>query len=200
MVADSGQALRVARIVTFDGDVPAAQAGDAITLVFDAQSDVARGDLLTSRGAPPLSARSFLATVVVLQPEGLRHSSEILLKAAGRTTRVTLDVEEVYQLSSGSWAPALELPVNAIGRVRLHFPTPFHFDRFSQCRETGAFILISRKSNTTLAGGMILDAAAGDGPGEQRLRLSLPKDLADLLLAHPQAVARRDEIVMLDEG
>ncbi|MBP0650855.1 adenylyl-sulfate kinase, partial [Mycobacterium tuberculosis] len=39
VVAASGRCANVARIVTYDGDLPVAEAGDAVTLVLDAEID-----------------------------------------------------------------------------------------------------------------------------------------------------------------
>jgi bifunctional enzyme CysN/CysC len=48
-VAGSGRLSRVARIVTADGDLPSAGAGDAATLVLTDELDIARGDILCDR-------------------------------------------------------------------------------------------------------------------------------------------------------
>ena len=196
-VAHSGETVTVTRIVTYDGDLTQAGAGDAVTLVFDRPVDAARGDILAAPDAPPLAGRAFAATVVSLQANGLSDGARLLLKAAGRIKRVRLRVSEVYDLGTGKWLPSSTLPVNAIGRIRLQFDEDQHFDRFADCRETGAFILIDPQSNATLAGGMILDLTTAETVANDRVTLSLPRDLAELLLAQPAAQARRGEITLI---
>ncbi len=194
VVAPSGETVSVARIVTFDGDQDEANAGDAVTLVFDRQVDAARGDVLVAREAPPLVARSFAATVVALQAEGLSDGAPVLLKAAGRYKRARVFIDDIYDLATGLWAKTTSLPLNSIGRIRLHLDEEGVFDRFDDCRETGRFILVSPQTNNTVAGGMILAASAAGERRADRVLLSLPRDLADHILALPQVQARLQEI------
>jgi sulfate adenylyltransferase subunit 1 len=49
-VLPSGVESTVARIVTFDGDLQEAHAGEAITLVLKDEIDISRGDLLVDAG------------------------------------------------------------------------------------------------------------------------------------------------------
>ncbi len=198
-VAPSGQTVSVARIVTFDGDVERAEAGAAITVVFDRKVDAARGDVLTAADATPLTGRDFTATLVTLQTDGLKDGARLWLKAAGRMKRVRVSIDEAYDLGAGRWTKSTTLPVNAIGRVRLHFAEDAIFDRFSDCRDTGAFILISPKTNNTVAGGMIADLAETVSDGKEHVTLSLPHDLAEFILGLPAVKARRSEIEIIPD-
>ncbi|MDF1600707.1 GTP-binding protein [Mesorhizobium sp. YIM 152430] len=197
VVAPSGQAVCVARIVTFDGDVKVAEAGAAVTLVFNRKVDAARGDVLTAADATPLTGRDFTATVVTLQTDGLKDGARLWLKAAGRMKRVRVSIDETYDLGVGRWVKSSALPVNAIGRVRLRFSEDALFDRFADCRDTGAFILISPQTNNTVAGGMIADLADSRGDIDEQVNLSLPRDLAEFVLGLPAVKARRSEIEVL---
>ena len=198
VLTPSGEHVSVTKIVTFDGEVEKAQAGQAITLVFDRQVDAARGDLLADEGVPPLSAHAFAATVVTLQSEGLSGSERYWLKAASRLLRVRIHVDEIYDLAHGTWGKAGSLPVNAIGRIRLEFETTASFDRFEDCRDTGAFILISPHTNNTIAGGMIVDPIDKSPLPDDRVTLTMPRDLSDTILSLPAIRARRSEIEFVD--
>src|SRR6266581_1288740 len=63
-VAASGRTSRVARIVTMDGDLPEATAGQAVTLTLEDEIDISRGDMLTAFDAPPIHARHLEAHLV----------------------------------------------------------------------------------------------------------------------------------------
>ena len=52
VVARTGQSARVARIVTLDGDLAEARAGDAVTLTLDREIDLSRGDVAVGAGRP----------------------------------------------------------------------------------------------------------------------------------------------------
>ena len=194
VIQPSGEFVSVARIVTFDGDVPTAQAGEAITLVFDRPVDAARGDVLSAPDAVPLGGKAYAATIVVLQAEGLADGARLWLKAAGRHRRVRVAVDDIYDLGTGRWVKTSALPINSIGRLRLEFEEPVVFDRFEDCRDTGAFILVSPRSNDTLAGGMITDLAAAEPQRSGRVTLSLTPDLADFVLGLPEIRARMSDV------
>ncbi|MHB2267754.1 sulfate adenylyltransferase subunit 1 [Aliihoeflea sp. PC F10.4] len=200
VVAPSGERVSVSKIVTFDGEAERASAGEAVTLLFDRQVDAARGDVLADENEPPLSGHAFAATVVTLQAEGLSDGGRYWLKAAGRLLRVRIHIDETYDLANGSWAKSGALPVNAIGRVRLEFESAANFDRFEDCRDTGAFILISPQTNNTIAGGMIADRVEPGHFPDERVTLTLPRDLADIVLALPEIRARRGEVEIEPEG
>ncbi len=53
LVAASRKPAKIARIVTMDGDLQSAIAGQAITLVLDREIDISRGDMLTHPGHTP---------------------------------------------------------------------------------------------------------------------------------------------------
>ncbi|MBB4104801.1 sulfate adenylyltransferase subunit CysN [Allorhizobium borbori] len=195
-ILPSGETANVRQIVTFDQIRNAAVAGDAITLVLDRQVDVARGDMIVSLESPPMTGRAFTAKLVALQPDGIEPGKRYWLKSGSRRQRVTVEPQSALDLSSGQWNPALQLPMNAIGSVRLDFEELAIFDTYHDNRSTGAFILIDPETHNTIAGGMIsarleTDALSDDG---DRVLLSLPADLAEELLASDLLAAYRDRI------
>ncbi len=156
-VASSGRTSKVARIVTMNGDLPEAVAGQAVTLTLSDEIDISRGDLLAATEAPPRLSRHPEAHLVWMHDEPLQPGQVYLVKTAsavtpGRVTRVqyAVDVNTLEQKQ----LPALGL--NEIGVVRLELDRPVAFDPYRQNRETGSFILIDRFSNATVAAGMVI--------------------------------------------
>lgn len=167
-VASSGRTSRVARIVTMDGDLPEAVAGQAVTLTLTDEIDISRGDVLAAIDAPPRLSRRPEAHLVWLHDEALQPGKVYLIKTAssvtpGRVTRVqyAVDVNTLEQKQ----APTLGL--NEIGVVRLELDRPVAFDPYRQNRETGSFILIDRFSNATVAAGMVIAVAPLESPETQ---------------------------------
>ncbi|MDA8428618.1 MAG: sulfate adenylyltransferase subunit CysN [Geobacteraceae bacterium] len=159
-VAASGRTSRVARVVTMDGDLEEATAGQAVTLTLADEIDVSRGDMLTAIDAPPIHARHPEAHLVWMHDEPLRPGQIYLVKTAtavtpGRVTTVqyAVDVNTLEQKQ----VPTLGL--NEIGVVRLELDRPISFDTYLQNRDTGSFILIDRFTNATVAAGMVISAA-----------------------------------------
>lgn len=159
-VASSGRTSRVTRIVTMNGDLPAAVAGQAVTLTLADEIDISRGDLLTAPDVPPLHTRHPEAHLVWMSDEPLQPGQIYLVKTAtaitpGRVTRVeyAVDVNTLEQRQASG------LGLNEIGVARLELDRPVSFDPYRQNRDTGSFILIDRFSNATVAVGMVIAAA-----------------------------------------
>jgi sulfate adenylyltransferase large subunit len=136
----SGRATHIARIVTWEGDLPQASAGMAVTVVLADDLDVSRGDVLAA--APPHVARRFSADVVWMDEQRLRPGRPYVLKQGTRT--VTAEAEG-------------DLSLNQIGRITVTTARPVVFDRYGDDRTTGSFILIDPSTNFTAGAGMIAE-------------------------------------------
>src|SRR5882757_3938372 len=64
MVLPSGRTSSVSTIVTFDGDLPAAQAPQSVTLTLTDELDISRGDLIVSPASPAVTTKRFTASLV----------------------------------------------------------------------------------------------------------------------------------------
>jgi sulfate adenylyltransferase subunit 1 len=199
VILPSGTVANVKQIVTFDLVRNAAVAGDAITLVLDRQVDVARGDMIVSIDAQPMTGKDFEAQLVSLQPGGIEPGKRYWLKSGSRRQRVSVEPMSQLELATGTWLPhASTLAMNAIGKVRLSFEEQAIFDPYDQNRSTGAFILIDPDTLNTVAGGMVTAKRSDLGDIQvrregQRVILSLPADLAEQIMASELFVNRRDE-------
>ncbi|MFM9135469.1 MAG: adenylyl-sulfate kinase [bacterium] len=166
VVADSGQAAKVERIVGFAGDLAEAAAGDAVTITLDREVDVTRGDLLAAAGtgpdgstAWPQPADRFSADVVWVGEEPLMHGRSYLLAVGPRTIPATVTVvRHRRDVVSGQQLAARVLDMNDIGRVEIATDTPVPLDVYAACRDTGGFLLIDRVSADTVAAGMVTHA------------------------------------------
>ncbi len=85
-VLPSGVESTVARIVTFDGDLQEAGAGEAITLVLNDEIDISRGDLLVEASAELRAVQSATVDVVWMaeQPLQAGQSYDVKLRAKKR--------------------------------------------------------------------------------------------------------------------
>jgi bifunctional enzyme CysN/CysC len=155
-VLPSGQATRVARIVTMDGDLDCAAAGDAVTLTVDADIDISRGDLIAADTARPVLAEQFSAHLIWMGDQPLLPGRSYLLFAGA--SFVNAQVTELkYRISVSTRAhlAAKHLDLNEIGYCNVALDRSLSFDTYKENRETGSFILIDRFSYATVACGMI---------------------------------------------
>jgi bifunctional enzyme CysN/CysC len=152
----SGRESTVARIVTADGDLPLAVAGQSITLTLNDEIDISRGDLISSAGAPAEVADQFEATLVWMSEEPMLPGRQYLLKIGTNTVNATV-AEPKYKVNVNSMEhlAARKLDLNEIGVCNVSLNRPVAFDPYTRNRETGGFILIDRMSNNTVGAGML---------------------------------------------
>jgi len=169
-VASSGRSSRVARIVTMQGDLPEAIAGQAVTLTLEDEIDISRGDMLTATDVPPLHARHLEAHLVWFQDEPLQPGRSYLIKTATALTpgRVT-SIQYAMDINTLKQKPATTLGLNEIGVGLLELDRPFPFDSYRQNRHTGSFIIIDRFTNATVAAGMVIAAAPETAPQQEQV-------------------------------
>ncbi|WP_181179344.1 sulfate adenylyltransferase subunit CysN [Mesorhizobium sp. B2-7-1] len=157
VVAKSGKASRVKRIVAQGGDLEHAVAGQAITLVLEDEVEVSRGNLLVSPAARPQVADQFAANIVWFDEQALLPGRSYVLRT--ETDQVSATVTELkYRVNVNDFAheAAKSLDINEVGVCNLSTRAPIAFDPFAENRTTGAFILIDRITNATVGAGMIL--------------------------------------------
>ncbi len=162
-VASSGRTSRVARIVTMNGDLPEAVAGQAVTLTLADEIDISRGDLLAVPDTPPLYTRHAEVHLVWFQDEPMKLGQSYLVKSAAALTpgRVTA-VQYAVDVNTLEKKQTSTLGLNEIGVGRLELDRALPFDPYRQNQDTGSFILIDRFSNATVAAGMVITAARED--------------------------------------
>jgi len=155
-VAHSGKEAAVSRIVTADGDLDEAVAGDAVTLVLDREIDIARGDMLVDPKSPPEVSDQFAAEILWMTDEKMHPGRSYLLKAGCQITPASVTtLKHKLNVNTFEKEPGKSLDLNEIGVCTLSTSKLIAFDHYADQRETGSFILIDRFTNQTVAAGMI---------------------------------------------
>jgi bifunctional enzyme CysN/CysC len=157
----SGAGAQVARIVSMDGDLPEARAGDAVTIVLDREIDVSRGDVLATPALPEVSDQ-LRARLVWMNETPLYRGREYLFMIGTRTVAGSItDIASRLDMDTMAESPASELHMNEIGQVAISLSQPVAFESYTVNRELGAFIVIDRLSNATMGAGTITGAERG---------------------------------------
>ncbi|MGC3819540.1 sulfate adenylyltransferase subunit CysN [Acinetobacter sp. G11] len=153
----SGKTSTVKEIVTFDGNLEHAFAGQAVTLTLNDEIDVSRGNMLVRADqAVPAISRSVKATVVWMADQPLVigklynikiGTQTVPAKVTGINFRTNVNTLEQMQVDY--------LELNAIANVTVEFDAPVVFDRYQDSRYTGSFIFIDRLNNVTIGAGMV---------------------------------------------
>jgi sulfate adenylyltransferase large subunit len=161
----SGRTTRVARIVTFDGDLEEAFAPMAVTLVLQDELDISRGDWICGEFDPPAVASHIEATVTWMHEHPLGVGERLLLQhGASRVPATVLEIVRRIDPVTFRAQPATQLTLNEVAVLRLETTRRLVFDPYCENRQTGAFILIDPVDNHTLAAGMIRSTAASASP------------------------------------
>jgi bifunctional enzyme CysN/CysC len=155
-VAKSGLTSKVRRVVTWEGDLPEATAGMAVTLVLEDEVDVSNGDLLVAPGARPEVSDQLAAHVLWMAEEELLPGRQYLLKCAAKTVPAQVTaLKHKIDVNTFEHLAAKTLRLNEVGSATFSLSEPIAFDPYAYNRDTGGFILIDRFSNHTVAAGMI---------------------------------------------
>jgi bifunctional enzyme CysN/CysC len=154
VIAPAGTAAQVARIVTMDGELAEALAGQSIALAFSQEVDCSRGDMLAAGN--PQVADQFEASLVWMSEETLLPGRQYLLKLGTQTVPATVQ-EPKYKIGIDTMEQlaAKTLALNEIGVANIWTARPIAFEPYEASRALGGFILIDRITATTVAAGMI---------------------------------------------
>jgi bifunctional enzyme CysN/CysC len=154
-VLPSGRESEVARIVTLDGDLEAAVAGQAVTLTLTDEVDASRGDMIVAAVAPPQVADQFESTVVWMADEPMLRGRTYLLRCGTKTVGATVaPIKYKVNVNTLEHVAATKLDLNEIGVCNLELDQSIAFDPYSENRDTGGFVLIDRITYTTVGAGL----------------------------------------------
>ena len=155
-ILPSGKTTTVDRIVTLDGDLDEAVAGQSVTLTLSDEVDCSRGDVIAAADAPPEAADQFEATLVWMADEAMIAGRAYWLKLATQTVSATIQ-QPKYEINVNTLdhLAAKTLELNGIGVVELSTDKPIVFEAYADNRTLGGFILIDKLTNATVAAGML---------------------------------------------
>ncbi|WP_298423873.1 adenylyl-sulfate kinase [Rhodoblastus sp.] len=155
-IADTGLTTHVARIVTMDGDRESAEANDSVTLVFTEEIDATRGDVICHVADRPVVVEQFAAHLFWMGAEKLLPGRSYFIKVNGRTVPASVtEIKHRLNISNQEKMAAKTLRLNEIGFCNISTTRALCIDPFEHFRNSGAFLLIDRTTNATVAIGTI---------------------------------------------
>jgi bifunctional enzyme CysN/CysC len=155
-VLPAGTLSTVDRIVTMDGDLDEAIAGQSVTLTLTDEIDASRGDLICAADAPAEVADQFEGHVIWMHEDAMLPGRPYLMKIGTRTVGVSIahpkhrvDVNTLEHLAANT------LELNEIGVCNLSLDRPIPFDPYGQNRNTGGFVIIDKLTQNTVGAGLL---------------------------------------------
>jgi len=156
LIAASRKPARISRIVTMDGDLDRAIAGQAVTLVLDREVDISRGDVLSRPGETPEYSNQFQARLIWMNDEPAFQGRSYLLKLGTQLVPATItDLKFRTNVNTLEQTAATKIDLNEVATVTIATDRPIAFDPYAANALTGGFILIDRLTNATLGAGTI---------------------------------------------
>ena len=188
VVAKSGKISKVKSLVTADGDLPVAKAGDAITLVIEDEIDASRGDVFAVPDARPEVSNQFTANILWMHEDPLTTGHAYVLKIGSQTVQAAVtSIRHKIDINTLEKGPGSSLGLNEIGFCNISANQPIAFDAYKTIREAGAFILIDRFTNLTVGAGMI-EFSLNRATNVHRHAMDVTKTSRSLIKGHKPAV------------
>jgi bifunctional enzyme CysN/CysC len=155
-VLPSGRTSTIKRIVTLDGDLEEAVAGQSVTVCLTDEIDCSRGSIIAAADDPPQVADQFEATLVWMADDALVPGRAHWLKLGTQTVSATVQPPKyAINVNTLEHLAAKTLELNAIGVCQIHTDKPIVFEPYTVSRTLGSFILIDKASHGTVAAGML---------------------------------------------
>jgi bifunctional enzyme CysN/CysC len=152
----SGAQSTVARLVTYDGDLEEAVAGQSVTITLDDEIDLSRGDVLCAAQDPAAVADQFEADVVWMHEHEMLPGRPYLMRIGARTVGLTIGHPK-YKINVNTLehCAAKTLALNEVGVCNVSVDRPIAFDPYASNRDMGGFVIIDRLTNNTVGAGML---------------------------------------------
>ncbi|MBR3370577.1 MAG: sulfate adenylyltransferase subunit CysN [Rhodobacteraceae bacterium] len=155
-VLPSGRTTTISRIVTMDGDLDRAVAGQAVTLCFADEIDCSRGQIITAGQNPVEVADQFEATIIWMDDEDMVPGRSYWLKIGPQTVNAVVS-QPKYQINVNTMEhlASKTLDLNGIGVATLTTDREIPCEPYAQSRDLGGFILIDKMTNRTIGAGLL---------------------------------------------
>jgi len=156
VVTASGQTSKVKDIVTFDGNLDVAIAGQAITLTLEDEIDISRGDILAHADAKPDFADQFESRIIWMHEDHLLPGRPYLIKMGAQIANAQIsDLKYKVNVNTLEHVAGKTLELNEVGIANISADKALAFDPYDQNRHSGRFIIIDRFTNATVGAGMV---------------------------------------------
>ncbi|MFO6423661.1 sulfate adenylyltransferase subunit CysN [Motilimonas sp. KMU-193] len=156
----SGKKSKVKSIVTFDGELDSAFAGQAVTLTLEDEIDISRGDVIVKTGAEAQLSNAFEANLVWMADDAMVPGRQYDFKLASKKTAGFVEsINYKVDVNTLEQSSATQLELNEIASCVVQLEEQVAFDLYQDVRDTGGFIVIDRLTNVTVGAGMITKSA-----------------------------------------
>jgi len=148
---------KIARLVSFHGDLEKVESTRAVTMVLEPDIDASRGDVIEIDEKQTNPESRFTANLVWLGESELIHSrSYLFISGSTQVTGMVTSIRHKLNINTGEQLSTRTLAMNEIGVVEIALDTPISLTNYDQSRVTGNFVIVDRLSMNTVGAGMVL--------------------------------------------
>ena len=187
-VTYSGQTAILADIISTDGPVREAQAGDSVTLILDRNIDVSRGDVISLAKEPLEQTDQFEATLVWMHDDIGHVGRTYELKLANQWVSASITkLKHRINTNTQENEPCTQLSLNDIATANVSLSKPIVYEPYTENKTFGGFILVDKYTHATVAAGMISHTLRRSKNIHQQA-LSIQRKHRERLNGHPAKV------------
>jgi bifunctional enzyme CysN/CysC len=155
VVLPRGSRAKVTRIATADGDLSTAIEGQSVTLILDHNIDVSRGDVIAPADSNLPIRRDLKAKLLWTGDRPLAPEEPYFIKLGSALAQARVSIEHTVDIHSFGPLPTRELAMNGIAVASITLDRELVVLPYRDARELGGFILIDKRSNETVAFGLV---------------------------------------------
>lgn len=162
-VLPSEKSSVVKSISTFDGDLETAKVQQAVTLTLEDEIDISRGDIIVKSGNLPILSSAYRTHLVWMSEDAMIPNKQYNFKFATKMVAGSIsNVAHQIDVNTLEEKDAVHLNLNEIAVCDVQLTQSIAADPYTENRATGAFIVIDRLTNGTVAAGMVITANSSE--------------------------------------
>ncbi len=154
----SGKSSIVKSILVGDNEVKTAFSGQAITITLNDEIDISRGDIIVNPASRPMVNNAFQAHIIWMNDNEMLVDKNYQFKSCNKIISGNIrKINHKININDFCHINTKNLSLNEVGMVDIELDQSLAFDSYNDNKTTGAFIMIDRLTNETVACGMIID-------------------------------------------
>ncbi len=162
-ILPSGKNSIVKSILVGDNDGNTASSGQAVTITLNDEIDISRGDIIVTPISKPMVNNVFQAHIIWMNDNQMLINKNYQFKSCNKIISGNISkINHKININDFCHIKTKSLSLNEVGMVNISLDQPMAFDRYDDNKTTGAFIMIDRLTNETVACGMIIDQIKSD--------------------------------------
>ena len=151
-----GKESTIENIITWDGELSKASAGQSLTITLNHEIDVSRGDIIAASKDPCGEADQFQSRILWMSDDAMIPGRQYILKSSTQSASLTLGkLKYRIDVNTLDHLPAKTLELNEIGVCNISLDKRIAFDSYENNQTMGGFIVIDKLSNNTVGMGLI---------------------------------------------